>query len=164
MAAAVTVFENYPATVIDGVLHPVSGLPGTKEFPIGLAEIRKACDQEAARLDRIERWSRPRLPEPERKPRETTEELRAKHGPNWGIRNPDMAPRDSPFRTEADLRAEIGDAVFEALPNAADYDPRGVKKLGATAAVQQAIKDSTGPPQSESPDEAGDQLAQSVGM
>ena len=74
-----------------------------------------------------------RIAGPPPAPRPTYDELRAKHGPNWGIRDPDGRP-PPPTRDEAyrNLVAEFGQDAVDACPDAEiKKGDRGAHSLGA---------------------------------
>jgi len=74
-----------------------------------------------------------RIAGPPPAPRPTYDELRAKHGPNWGIRDPDGRPppptRDEAYRNLVD---QFGQDAVDACPDAEiKKGDRGAQSLGA---------------------------------
>ena len=63
-----TVFDRYPAEVVEAVSSPLTGIQRRAKFPPTIAEIVEACEAEAARLARIaelgKRKTGPRQPRP----------------------------------------------------------------------------------------------------
>jgi len=62
-----------------------------------------------------------------RAPRESMDELRARHGPNWGIAT-GRKPVPTVEQARAELIANIGQAAFDALPDAG-HDTETWQKL-----------------------------------
>ncbi len=92
------VLAAYPEAVVERVVHPLHGLPGRLNFLPKLAEIREACEAEAAEQQRhretVGRWTRPQLtgpgaePMPPRAAHATASALGARFGlraipPGW---------------------------------------------------------------------------------
>lgn len=80
---------TFPQEVVDYVTDPITGVQSHHKYGVpNLADIREACDERMARLRAKFHCENPPVIEPplDRSMRPTLEELKAKHGPNWGIR------------------------------------------------------------------------------
>ena len=101
IASWAVVMADFPPIVLDHVCHPAKGLAIQQNWVPTVFEVREACISHMNLL--IARWHNERIPEERRlartprqfqieEPREkrkTLEELRAKHGPNWGLSDHD---------------------------------------------------------------------------
>ena len=90
-AALVATLSRYPPQTIIAVTDPETGLPIKIKWIPTLAEVNEACKAET-------KYSFPRsrtaIPPPvDRSKRETGEELRARHPPNWGLSG--ISPADT---------------------------------------------------------------------
>lgn len=92
--------EQYPNEVIVYVTDPRTGVQRSLRWPPTISEIVDACDARVSELKRNERyenwgggndWGEPLLAAPLEK-RSTIEELKAKHGDNWGLSEPAPKP------------------------------------------------------------------------
>lgn len=93
-AGCLRLFTAYPPEAVQYVVDPLTGLPGQSEWLPTLAKVKAALDsraftiaQAAEREERIARQLAERKQAEEavkRKP--TFEELKAKYGPNWGLK------------------------------------------------------------------------------
>ena len=87
-AAVVAVLARWPADVIMKVTEPATGIPSRIGWLPSIAEITRACEEAyepiKARLE-IEK-TRQALPAPDRASRPSLDELKAKYGPNWGLK------------------------------------------------------------------------------
>src|SRR5215468_2503522 len=89
LAALAAVLSDYPASIAAACCDPRSGLARNIKFPPTAAEVIEWCEEKAASL-------RPppspvlALPVPRRDmdriDRPSLDELRAKYGPNWGLK------------------------------------------------------------------------------
>jgi hypothetical protein len=97
-AGLVELLSGYPQWVIEAVANVRSGLPAHHSFMPSIAEVRKFCeDLRAADYERRKRLDLQKLPPPvDRSNRPTLEELKAKYGPNWGIRSMENPHGKSP--------------------------------------------------------------------
>lgn len=115
MAGVATVLAAYPAEVIEAALSPLSGIPAKFKFMPSIAELK--TDLEA----RMPRWEPPTLaallPAPPSGPRPSVDELRAKHGENWGL-HPETHKRKSQVLSIGQLAAKYGvpRETVEAIP------------------------------------------------
>lgn len=57
MAAIVAVLSEYPPAIMETVCDPRSGLPSRVNWLPTVAEVKSACNTEAARLERVQRYS-----------------------------------------------------------------------------------------------------------
>ena len=115
-AAAIAVLSDFPLDVIQQVVDPRSGLPSRIRWLPTVSEIRDACQEIYGVRQRAQEWEagaakqlaeRAKL-EAERAARATSDELRAKHGPTFGL-DPELA---KPLNDEeAERRRSIGDQV-----------------------------------------------------
>jgi hypothetical protein len=88
------VLARFPKEVVDYVTDPFTGVQAKVKFGVpNLAEIIEACADRMATITATYERSKPRLPEPtfDRSGRPTLAELKAKHGPNWGLKTIDEA-------------------------------------------------------------------------
>jgi hypothetical protein len=94
------VLEDYPNDVIVYVTDPRSGMQRHLKWPPTISEIVEACNDRMADLARQERFrnwgkSETLLLDPPEQSKPTLDELKAKHGPNWGINveDPEAKPK-----------------------------------------------------------------------
>lgn len=132
-----TLLCNYPLWVGEKAIQKVKE---TIKFPTTQAELKPLLDDHVRLPKYQQEWDRnARLQiadtealaiEGPKVKRMTYEELRAKHdGPNgepWGISNPDHKPRQSRQQIREALIAQVGQAAFDAIPDAKP----GMDKLG----------------------------------
>ena len=128
MAGLVQLLAGYPAWVADRILSPAGGLPAKHEFLPSIKAIREACEAEFRVRRYAQEWddgalrlkyqSRPAIAGPAPAPRPTYAELKAKYGPNWGLK----ADEAKAARRRADLtiddmcrQAGISREEFEAI-------------------------------------------------
>lgn len=138
MASVVSLLCSYPLWAGERAILRVQA--STKFIPT-IADIKPVLDEYvrlpkyAAQFDREAEEQLLRIGAPvERKP--SLDELKARHGENWGITDPTR--RDKPQNDpEATLRAEFGDAAFEALP---DAKPRSDMLQPLAVPVQEAAE------------------------
>lgn len=80
----VTVLSDYSLGIVRFVTSDETGLQRSCTFPPRIAEIVKACDEAAAKLDRLNRFAnfgrRNEAPLIEHGPRPTLDELKARYG------------------------------------------------------------------------------------
>lgn len=91
MAAITAVLARYPEEIVTTVTHPATGLPAQKSWLPTVKEVREACEAIAVPL-REEQWREERIAKQlaerdQEKPRPTLEELQAKYGKDWGLRD-----------------------------------------------------------------------------
>lgn len=108
IASWTLVMQDFPPMVLDHVCHPAKGLAIRSHWMPTVKEVREACIEHFSLL--IARWrneTTPRIeyrkPTPPPEPREkrlSLEELKAKHGPTWGI---DSAAESVPRRFETGM-------------------------------------------------------------
>jgi hypothetical protein len=87
------VLARYPDDVVNEVTDPVTGLASQTNWMPTVREVAVACEAAVARAaatskrqEVIAKTLARRKDEPDRRTRPTIDELRAKHGHNWGIR------------------------------------------------------------------------------
>lgn len=143
--------ETYVATMVSLLCgyplwagqRAVRQLSFSSKFIPSVAEIAPILNEEVRVARRAAEWeadaqrmiaarpkNQPLLPRP---PRPTIEELKAKHGENWGIDNPDRkrSRRLSMDEELAKLRREFGDLV-DSVPDAPDREA-AAERLGRIA-------------------------------
>lgn len=99
---------DYPVDVIHAVCDPRSGIASRLKWLPTIAEVKEACEREMIPIAReIERQRQrdvcAKMIEGQREARPSLDELKAKFGPNWGIK--DAAEESSAARSEAFERA-----------------------------------------------------------
>lgn len=107
------VLSEYPVEVMKAVCDPRFGLPAKSKWLPTIFEIKDACEAAMAPYDRRQREA---AAEEERRlmlsappvDRPTYEEMKAKHGENWGIRDPKGDRQRVAARTLDDLCREAG--------------------------------------------------------
>lgn len=108
-AAIAAVLTLYPPEIVHRITDPRTGLPSRLKFLPTVSEVREACEEEAqVEARRIERQAqidkqleeRRRFEEAQTAARPTLEELKAKHGDNWGIKHEDRLPDAKDARRE----------------------------------------------------------------
>jgi hypothetical protein len=129
LSAVIELFMEFPVEVMEAVSDPVRGLPSRVKRP-DLVDIRRACEEAYEPIrrkrerDEIAEQRRRALPQPERAPRLTREEIDAKLAEKWpGMFRRKDAPNDRRargFRPLAEIAAEYGmtEAQIKALPDA----------------------------------------------
>jgi len=118
-AGCVRLFADYPPEIVAYVVDPLTGLPGKSEWLPSLRAVKQALDErhdDIARFERLAAIEQQQLAERARlnnclgQHRPTYDELRAKHGPNWGLTT--VAERDDELRQRAlALIAEANDRL-----------------------------------------------------
>lgn len=101
VAAITAVLSRFEKDVITAVTHPVSGLPGQIDWLPKVTEVKKACElaelpmrNQREREKRIaEQLEARRLEEEAKAKKPTYEEMKAKYGEDFGIKNPDRKRR-----------------------------------------------------------------------
>src|ERR1044072_8982619 len=107
------VLSEYPLEVMKAVCDPRFGLPAKSKWLPTIFEIKDACEAAMAPIDRRRREeqaaeerrlmvSAPLVPRP------TYEQMKDKHGENWGIRDPKGDKQSVAARTLDDLCREVG--------------------------------------------------------
>jgi hypothetical protein len=88
-AAIAAVLSDYPLDVVLYVCDPRTGLPSSSTWMPNCAEVKAACNDRMAWLQKVEKfqnWGKKPLEiEPPREDRPTREDLKAKYGENWGL-------------------------------------------------------------------------------
>lgn len=136
IGALAAILVTYPRVVAQLSADPLRGVPRECKFLPTPADVIAWCERETAALrrpvDAEDRYSKHRaeaqqrrqdeeLLVEQRKQRPTLDELRAKHGPNWGITQPDrrpvipwdqQAPSWDQIQISDELRAQIAPALI----------------------------------------------------
>lgn len=129
--AVMAVLAQYPEDIIRAVCDPRTGLPGRLKWLPTVSEVREACDEfveaDMAAVRREREWSEQlhRRKEWEafqevKKTRPSLDELKAKYGPNWGLKgDPRRVDRSAPLDPEW-VRNQLGVTpdVWAAIPDA----------------------------------------------
>ncbi len=113
------IFMAYPAHLVESALSPLSGLPSKHKFLPSLAEIKQELEerfQPYRALAQIAEAKR-QLAGPPPPPRPTIEELRAKHGPHWGITQPTRNEWKPLTVAELCTAGNLTPEQWNALPN-----------------------------------------------
>lgn len=124
--ALVALLGAYPIDVVQAVIDPRYGLPAQCEWLPKLAEVKKALEREMAPIYRAREHEQRKAEMQKYLPpaschgdRPTLEELRAKHGDRWGIKQDDGMHRchkwEPPSLDEMCSTAGISRETFEAL-------------------------------------------------
>lgn len=127
VAGVVAVLSRYPVDVIEAVTDPATGLPSILQWLPSLAEVRASCDARIRPL--IEAEARERRVQAQladrhvdRSNRLTVDQLREKYG-DWDHKGRNAVAARAEAR--ARLIAQIGQAAFDALPDARPQPPIG---------------------------------------
>lgn len=154
-ASWAAVMEEFPPIVLDYVCHPAKGLAIQQTFLPSVFEVREACISHFNLL--LARWHNEQIPESRRlahksqfqiaEPREkrpTMEELRAKHGPNWGLRGDDpVRPRNDSY-----VPPSLGDIINHYTVNKRLGIPlhRPMKEEGNGQVHEEGLMENAGTP------------------
>lgn len=118
-AAISAVLAAYPLEIVLRVTNPVHGLPSKSNWLPTVKEVRDACDEiegrERRSLERqkLEREQiEARKLDKDRSVRPTYDELKAKHGENWGLKSVDRKSSEVRAR-RADLQQRANQIMFE---------------------------------------------------
>jgi len=91
IGAIASVLAEFPRVVAVKASSPVHGVPREcKQFKPTAGQVADWCEREVEFYRRMaDREGAPRLPAPvmDRGPRLSIDELRARHGPNWGLKD-----------------------------------------------------------------------------
>lgn len=144
-AATAAVFSRYAPEVVRLVTDPRTGLPGTSKFLPTISEVREACELEAGRIQRradhlaqIDRQIAERKADEVRRAAEvrpSLDDLKAKHGPNWGLTEQKQDSDRDRKRRETFERANR--LYFERECAAAGVDPAA----GVSPSLLQNLRD-----------------------
>jgi hypothetical protein len=139
-------FSSYPLQVVEAVLSPISGIPAKYKFFPSIAEVKSELEERYAPILRaIEREracnqtiSHLRIAGPVA-PRPTLEELRAKYGPRWGLREVEEDADAVERRQRRAAMSERGNRiVLEHYCREAGVDP----DRGYSPALEKVLKKS----------------------
>jgi hypothetical protein len=119
--AVAAVLAEYSPDIVQRVTDPRSGLPSRLQWLPSVKEVRDACEElDARHRSAIERQKREseqlaaRKAEAEhRERRPTLDELKAKHGPNWGLQSDTKAEDIARAERRRDLQIEANRTVFK---------------------------------------------------
>lgn len=114
MTGVVQLLSYYPAPVVESALSIISGIPAKFKFLPSIAEIREHLDlwDEPYRAAEIRAREKPLQIEGPKVPKPTMDELRAKYGPNWGLKTVRQESKNK-FPELRDLCAQAGVSVDE---------------------------------------------------
>lgn len=87
MTGLVELFCAYPAVVVESLLSPISGIPAKFKFMPSIAEIKEVLDARTPDRTYARHVEAQRVPQIAGPPveRESLDQLKARHGPNWGL-------------------------------------------------------------------------------
>lgn len=139
-ASCTALFSDYPKDVVAYATDPRTGLVTVHKWLPNIAEVRKFCEdlmqpRRQAAYDRAQAARRAEqarlLPQLEpRDQRLTLEQLKAKHGPNWGLRTAaDKHKAAAPILTDDQIRARA-DELFADVPRKKKPAPDMVPDAG----------------------------------
>jgi hypothetical protein len=109
-------FADYAPEIVAHVVDPLTGLPGKSEWLPSLRAVKAALDErhaELAQRDRLETAERQQLADrardADRSNRPTFDDLRARHGQNWGLTTvePDDTARNRALALVAAANARL---------------------------------------------------------
>jgi hypothetical protein len=129
-AGCVRLFGDYPPDVVAWVVDPLTGLPGKSEWLPSLRAVKQALDERHDDVTRIERFKEAqqqqladrKAAEAARAHRPTYDELKARHGPGWGLAT--VAERDDELRQRAlALVAEANNRLLQRVGVAHEAAP-----------------------------------------
>jgi len=95
MTGMIELLAAYPAIIIENLCSVISGIPAKYKFLPSIAELKEECERYTTphREREWEEYKRKRPPayisppeNPTHTERPTMDELRAKHGENWGLK------------------------------------------------------------------------------
>ena len=133
LGALASILVTYPKIVALECADPLRGIARETKFLPTVADIVGWCEHKTQdmrgpieREDRDARFARERAEraaaearrDAERPHRPTIDELRAKYGPNWGIKDPGAKHVPTKEESREALIAQIGQAAFDAIPDA----------------------------------------------
>jgi hypothetical protein len=131
--AVAAVLSTYPPDIVKRVTDPRIGVPGKSKFLPTVSEVREECErlaiEQAARVRRDEQVARQlaeRKDDDERRAsqnRPTYDDLKDKHGPNWGLSKPEEDSASRKRQIEHIQRAN--EKVFARECAEAGLDPAG---------------------------------------
>lgn len=125
--AVASVLGEYPLEVIKWVCDPRHGLPSKSEWLPTVSEVKKACEEAMAPIDRRRRMEeaaeeRRTALSPPVFERPTLDELKVKHGDNWGLHPEGSEKTKWQPRSLKDICKEAGVSLddFEAINTKAE--------------------------------------------
>jgi hypothetical protein len=136
-ASCTALFSDYPKDVVAYATDPRTGLVTVHAWLPNIAEVRKFCEdlmqpRRQAAYDRASAERRRNTPAlaPPRETRLTLEELKAKHGPNWGLQTAaDKHKAAAPILTDEQIR-ERAEELFAGFPRKKKPAPDMVPDAG----------------------------------
>lgn len=145
LAAAAAVLERYDVEIVDYVTALETGIAARQTFPPSLSEVRQACEEQAEQQRRQQRRADAeqqqlaelkahQAHEAARQQRLTYAELKARHGPNWGLKT---AAADDDTRREK-TRAAIAEGNRKLLLR--EYARAGVAPLEAAPGIPVSLE------------------------
>jgi hypothetical protein len=134
--ALAAVLAEYSPDIVHRITDPRTGLPSKIGWLPSVKEVREACDELEQRQRAAAAWaSRQEQQLRERrewlasqKVRPTIEELKAKHGPNWGmtpdkVENPEVGARRKATLVEANRRLFAEECRAAGMPEDSAISP-----------------------------------------
>ena len=135
LGALASILVTYPRSVASQCADPIKGVSRECKFLPTIADIVSWCEKETEEMRRpVERADRDEMLAAQRRARAaedaemqdkrgrrpTMDELRAKHGPNWGIKDSGAKIQPTKEESRQALIAQIGQEAFDALPDGKD--------------------------------------------
>lgn len=149
LGALASLLTTVPRSVAIKCCDPINGVARETKFLPTIADLVGWCERETETIRRpveiedrfaalaAEQRERAKddrpLTEQERR-RQEIEAVRAKRGPNWGIKDPGAKRVITRAEAQAELVAQIGQDAFDALPDGGKEGWRTIGELAAEAA------------------------------
>lgn len=132
-AAMIATLADFPEHIIQAVCDPRTGLPGRSKWLPTVSEVREECDILDARDRRSGHWEslaeqtlrERREAEAAKKAAPTYDDLKAKHGPNWGLKEAGLEKWDEARRKQIEAIETANHRTLDAEFAVAGTAPRG---------------------------------------
>lgn len=144
-AAVSAVLAEYAPDIVQRVTDPRSGLPSRSQWLPTVKEVRDACEdlawrqqETAAAVAREQQQLRERrqwLASQERRP--TLDELKAKHGENWGLKADVKAEETARAQRRKSLQIDANRTVFERECAAAGMPANSTVSPGLASLIEE---------------------------
>ena len=120
LAGLVQLLSGYPSLILENLLSVHSGIPAKFKFLPTISEIREECERIVGPYRyaaEFERGNHELLGAPPAGKKPTLDELKAKHGPNWGFKTTAKAKNE--FLSVGELSAKYGVSreAIDAIPS-----------------------------------------------